>query len=120
MASKYGLFTKDYRQSTNIEDKRDGRGEIRARMDTFGRGGGDNTNWNEFYQPNGRGATRTREKTSTPSAGSDPIPDDYSSDLAGMGTPQSGITSSGYHSKPGQARKVDAAEAVDTTYNRKR
>lgn len=82
--STFGSFTAGYRQSGNIEDKRDGRGEIRARTDMYGMdfgNGSASTNLNDFYRKDAKGNTRTKG-TSTPSQRSiedtsDNTPDDY-------------------------------------------
>lgn len=106
--TKFGDFTRNYRQSANVVDQRDGRGDFRASSDMYGRTGADSTNLREFYDQGGRGRTRT-SSTSTPSNNSvdTATPDDYAS--TDIGAKISATT-------PSQTRKVDAEEAVRRTH----
>lgn len=106
----YKPFVSNYRQSANVIDRRDGRGEIRASTDMYGRSGvTENTNVREFYEKGAKGKTRT-SPNATPVSGStvdSTTPDDYATSDIGAKFSQT---------TPNSSRKVDAEEAVRKTH----
>jgi hypothetical protein len=106
--TKYGDFTRNYRQSSNVIDQRDNRGDFRARSDMFGRTGADSTNLREFYEQGGRGRTRDTGTSTRPQTSEIATPDDYSG-----GAAYGGMVS---ETTPNSTRKVDAEEAIRKTH----
>lgn len=115
--SAFSEFTRNYRQSSNIEDRRDSQKELRdSRTPTSARGGV------SAMRPDSRGGTGSGREIS------DGTPDDYTGGAAEGGS-SAGKTRAQYPSAPtsyqaeiqysaSQARKVDPEEAIAKAGNR--
>lgn len=100
--AKYGEWTKGYRLSSNIEDRRFDR--------TSQKGSSTNQMVDDYSRPTGA----RRGNRSTPDENT---PDDYSNAADGtFGGMKAGDTPD---RKAGQARKTDPADAIDITSNRR-
>lgn len=109
----YGDFARNYRQSSNVEDRRDGRGLIRATTDMFGRPDAfGRTNTRDVLESKGGNKEPTstaRASNRSPGTTAETTPDDNSDDFRMYGGGRNTTT-------PSSTRKVDAEEAVRKTH----